>query len=178
MVFAESKLALRADHAVRGVAIGLARRDREPTGQHSPWECHDDAIASCEVPGPADDPADSAVHGSDIDLTPANGLLELRQLLDHDDMAKDECPDNTFADRIDGLHLKPGTNEVLGNIAPALVCGDLDELSEPRNWGTHYDSKPNARVNLMSPSTMSRMSVTPLRNMRVRSIPMPNANPR
>jgi methyl-accepting chemotaxis protein len=38
-------------------------------------------------------------------------------------------------------------------------------------------SWPNAVVKRTSPSTMSRMSVTSLRNMSVRSTPMPNAKP-
>ena len=38
-------------------------------------------------------------------------------------------------------------------------------------------SDPNARVNRTSPSTMSRMSGMPLRNCRVRSMPIPNAKP-
>ena len=82
-----------------------------------------------------------------------------------------------LADRLHSL-FKPGTNEALCDVTSALARRDVNELSEPGNRGAHYDSKPNARVNLMSPSTMSRMSVTPLRNMRVRSIPMPNAKPR
>ncbi|CAB4729681.1 unannotated protein [freshwater metagenome] len=93
-------------------------------------------------------------------------------------MADHERADHPFADCLDGLDLEPGTNEMLGNVSSALVRGDLDKLSEPGNRGAHYDSKPNARVKRTSPSTMSRISVTPLRNMRVRSMPMPNANPR
>ncbi|CAB4742631.1 unannotated protein [freshwater metagenome] len=41
-------------------------------------------------------------------------------------MADDERADHPFADRLDGLDLEPGTNEMLGNVSSALVRGDLD----------------------------------------------------
>ena len=52
----------------------------------------------------------------------------------------------------------------------------LTEVTFPSNATVHC-STPNAVVNRTSPSTMSRMSPTPERNCRARSMPMPNANP-
>ena len=59
MVVAEAELARRGDHAVGDMAVGLARRDRERTGQHGAGQRHDDLVADEEVVGAADD----AVHG-------------------------------------------------------------------------------------------------------------------
>ncbi len=62
-------------------------------------------------------------------------------------------------------------------VAPARV----DRLGEPRQRDAHQPSipywAPNWALKRTSPSTMSRMSATPLRNIRVRSTPMPKANP-
>ena len=43
--------------------------------------------------------------------------------------------------------------------------------------GRLHNSLPNAAEKRTSPSNMSRMSSTPWRNIRVRSMPMPNAKP-
>src|SRR5207237_10620356 len=53
----------------------------------------------------------------------------------------------------------------------------IHPLPQPRDGYPHQTSIPKARVNRTSPSIMSRMSDTPLRNIRVRSMPMPNAKP-
>ena len=56
VVVAEAELAGRADHAVGDVAVGLARRDREPAGQHRAGQRDDDEVADGEVVRAADDP--------------------------------------------------------------------------------------------------------------------------
>ena len=89
-----------------------------------------------------------------------------------------EAPDDAGADRLDGLDLEAGADEAGSDVASALTGRDLDELTEPRQWRAHQASTPNASEKRTSPSTMSRMSLTPLRNMRVRSTPMPKAKPR
>ena len=48
----------------------------------------------------------------------------------------------------------------------------------PRQRRAHRRSRPSAGVKRTSPSTMSRMSVMPCWNIRVRSRPIPNAKPR
>src|SRR5262249_51187303 len=52
-------------------------------------------------------------------------------------------------------------------------------LPQPGQSDPHcqWTSMSNARLNRTSPSIISRMSERPLRNISVRSIPMPNANP-
>ena len=74
-----------------------------------------------------------------------------------------------------------------GVTAAALgACGSIPERPEPGpSTTTASPSEPgetanvqgSGALNLMSPSIMSCMSGMPLRNCRVRSMPMPNAKP-
>ena len=50
-------------------------------------------------------------------------------------------------------------------------------LAQPRHRDAHQTSSPNGTVKRTSPSTMSRMSSTPCRNISVRSMPIPKAKP-
>ena len=59
------------------------------------------------------------------------------------------------------------------------VVRQVDVLADPGQRGAHGHqiSVPKGGVKRTSPSTMSRMSETPCRNISVRSRPMPNAKP-
>ena len=98
--------------------------------------------------------------------------------LDLEDAADDEGAVDAGTHGLDRLHLEAGTAEPCCHVAARFACRDGDELTKPRQGRAHQASRPNAREKRMSPSTMSRMSLTPLRNIRVRSTPMPKANPR
>ena len=52
-----------------------------------------------------------------------------------------------------------------------------DVLAQPVDGNAHQISIPNCASKRTSPSIMSRMSLTPVRNISARSMPMPNANP-
>jgi phenylalanyl-tRNA synthetase alpha chain len=56
-------------------------------------------------------------------------------------------------------------------------CGQVHVLREPGQRHAHQLTIPNCWLNRTSPSTMSRMSLRSLRNCRVRSMPIPKANP-
>ncbi len=178
VVVTEGELALRADHAVGDLAVRGTRRDLEAPGQDGAGQRDDDEVAGREVAGAADDAAHAATSGADVDLAPADRLLELGELLHLEHTTDDEVADDTGADRLDGLDLEARTDEAGSDVAAGLTRGDLDELAEPRQGRAHQASTPNASEKRTSPSTMSRMSLTPLRNISVRSTPMPNAKPR
>ena len=80
---------------------------------------------------------------------------------------------------LDGLHLEPGRGQPRGDLGG--LDGHLHRrvLAQPGKRKLHGQiSIPKARLNRTSPSVVSRMSVTPLPIMSVRSMPSPNANPR
>src|SRR5690606_21730126 len=81
------------------------------------------------------------------------------------------------ATAFDALFFEPHADQRGGNVLSGVTVDQVHGLREPieRNLG-HYNSIPNCCEKRTSPSTMSRMSFTPWRNIRVRSIPMPNAN--
>lgn len=60
---------------------------------------------------------------------------------------------------------------------PVSVAGEVDVLPQPGKRDAHQISIPNGRVNRTSDSTMSRMSSTWWRNISIRSMPNPKANP-
>ena len=78
---------------------------------------------------------------------------------------------------LDRLDLEAEHGQPVGQLATVDVGRQVDVLAQPRHGDPHQISIPNGRVNRTSPSTMSRMSSTPWRNIRVRSMPMPNAKP-
>ena len=178
VVVAEGELALGADHPVGDLAVRRPRGDLEAAGQDRARQRDDHEVAGDEVAGAADDAADAAAGGADVDLAPADRLLELRELLDLEHAAHDQRAVDAGTDRLDRLDLEPGADEAGGDVAAGLARGDLDELAQPRQRRAHQASTPNASEKRTSPSTMSRMSLTPLRNIRVRSTPMPKAKPR
>ena len=78
---------------------------------------------------------------------------------------------------VDGLDLEAGGDQPLGELAAGDVGRQVGVLPQPGQRRAHQISIPKGSVKRTSPSTMSRMSSAPCRNIRVRSMPMPNAKP-
>ena len=76
MIITEAQLLRRADHAVGDVAVGLARRDAEATGQDCAGQCNDDGVANLEVVRTTHHAArtGTVIVRTDIDLAPADRL--------------------------------------------------------------------------------------------------------
>ena len=79
--------------------------------------------------------------------------------------------------RVDGLDLEAGRDQPLGQLAAGDVGRQVGVLAQPGQRRPHQISVPKGRAKRTSPSTMSRMSSAPCRDIRVRSMPIPNANP-
>ena len=80
----------RADHAVGGPAVGLARRDVKSPGSAVPRQSHHHQIADGEIRCPTDDVAWLPL--ADVDLAGPDGLLELGEFLDLGDPADGQRP--------------------------------------------------------------------------------------
>ena len=183
VLLAESELFRRGDHAVGGVTVGLARGDRERAGQHRTGQGDGDLVADEEVARAAHD----AVHrrpavrgglavGRDLHLAPADRLAvglrlfdELEHFADHDGSLQLEA--------VDVLLLEPDAHERGEHVFGGGIRRHIDVLTQPRKRDAHQTTIPNCSLKRTSPSAMSRMSCTSLRNIRVRSIPIPNAKP-
>ena len=177
MILAEAEFTLRADHAVGHVTVGLAGGDAEVAGKDGSGEGHHDVITHGEVARPAHDSAHATVLGPHIDLAPTDRLLEFREFLDGVHSADDQRPRDISSRRLHRLDLESSSDEALGDRAGVDVGGKIDHFPQPLQGNAHQTSTPKARLKRMSPSTMSRMSVTPWRNISVRSTPIPKANP-
>ena len=181
MVVAEAELALGADHAGRDVAVGLAGADGERSlrrGEHAAGEDDDHEVAGLEVVGTADDALGlaGAVGVADVDGAPVDRLavlLRLGVLGEHP--AHDERAGDTTG--VQALLLEPDGHEGGGDGLTGGVAGHRDVLAQPVDGNAHQISIPNCASKRTSPSIMSRMSLTPVRNISARSMPMPNANP-
>jgi len=118
------------------------------------------------------------VLGADVDLDPANGLaVGLRLVGVAEDAADHERAGDLGAHRIDGLDLQTGPDQVLGQLPAAQAGGQVDVFGQPSQRRPHLAAPFSDRLKRTSPSTMSRMSAALFRNIRVRSMPMPKANP-
>ncbi len=162
VVVAHAQLAGGADHAGRGVAVGLAGGDRERAGQHGAREDHHDLVADGEVGRAADDllRVAGAVGRTDVDPAVPDRLLEAGQLLDGEHLADHQRALEVAADLLDGLDLQAGPDQALGHVAAGLAGRQVDVLAQPGKRDAHQISIPNGRVKRTSPSTMSRMSAT------------------
>ena len=177
LVGAEVEFGRRADHAVGvrpyvlreamvkspgSVVPGSATATRSPTAKF---------VAPQTMSRNSDSPTST--------LTGPDGLLELGELLDLGDPADGQRARNG-ADRDDLFDLVADADQrlfqLVGCHVPARRAGPND-LTQPAVGNAHQAPTPNGSENRTSPSTMSRMSGMPLRNCRVRSRPMPNANP-
>src|SRR5690606_12481192 len=77
------------------------------------------------------------------------------------------------AEVLDGLDLEARGDQLGLYVAAGLGGRQVDVLPQPGKRDPHQISIPNGRVNRTSPSTMSRMSSTLWRNIRIR----PKAKP-
>ena len=177
VVDAEVELRSRADHPVRRAAVGLAGCDREVPGQNRARQRDDHQIADREVGCPTDDVAGFGF--TDVDLDGTDRLLELGELLDLRDAPDGQRPgDRPDGDDFFDLVADPDQRllQLVGGDIPTRSAG-LNDVAQPAVRKPHQAPTPNGSEKRTSPSTMSRMSGMPLRNCRVRSSPMPNANP-
>ncbi|CAG7017436.1 hypothetical protein PICSAR14_04142 [Mycobacterium avium subsp. paratuberculosis] len=177
MVGAQAEFGRRADHSVRIAAVGLARGDGEPARQRGAGQRHHHQVPCYEIRCAADDFTVNVV--ADVDMAEPDRLLEAGQLFDVGDPADGQRAvhrpqlDDLFdlvADADQGLF------QFGGGDVPVRRPGGHD-LAQPAVRNAHQAPTPNGSKNRTSPSTMSRMSGIPLRNCRVRSRPIPNANP-
>ena len=178
VVVTDAELLDRADHPGRHVAVGLARGDLEATGQHATGQDDGDEVAGLEVVRTADDPLGLAtpVRNTHIDGAPVDRLavlLRLRRLGQHatnHQGTRDVTP-------VQALLLEADLDERGGDVDARRVSGDGDVFAQPINRNAHQISIPNCAAKRTSPSIISRMSETPVRNISARSIPMPKAKP-
>ena len=182
VVLPEAELALGADHAVGKVAVGLAGGDLEAAREDRAGQRDDDEVALGEVARAADDAAHSggvrvSVGRAHLDVAPADRLLELGELLDRAHQPDDERAGDVGAEVLDLLELEADGHQPFADGLGGLPRRQVDVVPHPGQRDAHQTSMPNCVVKRMSPSTISRMSVTSWRNIRVRSTPMPKAKP-
>lgn len=181
MVVPEAEFALGADHPGRDVPIGLAcRHGQRPLGrrQDAARKDHRDEVTDLEVVGAAHDPLRFAgaiglpdIEGAPIDrLAVLLGLGLLGEHPAHHEGAGDPAT-------VQALLLEPDPDQVGSDLDAGGIRGNGDVLTQPVDRNAHQISIPNCALKRTSPSIMSRMSETPVRNIRARSMPMPKANP-
>ena len=177
VLLAEAEFARGGDHAVGGVPVGLARGDRERAGQHGAREGrHHDLVADREVVGAADDAA--GLRLADIHLAPVDGLaVGLRLRLERQHLADHDGAFEAVRGAVDVFFFEADLHERGVDVFRGGVGGHIRELTKPAQWNAHQTTIPNCWLKRISPSTMSRMSSRSLRNISVRSMPMPKAKP-
>lgn len=162
------------DHAVADVTVGLAGADLEAAGEHRTGQCGNDQVPFGEVRGTADDPASLV---AEIDLAEPDRLLELRQFLDLRHTTDQQRASDRATEFLDGLDLQADRDQPVRQLTCGYSLGQSSVFLDPTQWCAHQLSIPKAEVKRTSPSTRSRMSVIPWRNIKVRSIPIPKAKP-
>ncbi len=176
VVLAEPEFFGRTDHAVRHVPVRPAGRDGGPSGKHRTRQRHHDDVAVLEVVRAADDSARFGlpdVHGTPADLLAVRVLFHL---------VRQHGPDHhragdVGAGRFDRLHLQPGSNQAIGQLPAGQLLRQGGVLAQPGQRRPHRAPPRSERLKRTSPSTMSRRSSALLRNIMVRSTPMPKAKP-
>ena len=180
VLVAEAQLLRRGDHAVRDVAVGLARRDRERAGQ-------DRARAASRRPcrrrrscgrrrrcrarrRSRGSPRRRRTWHQRIVLP-----LDCGSSTNSSDLADDDRTLQLEAE--DVLLFEPDAHERLEDVFGRGFRRHIDVLTQPRERDAHQTTIPNCSLKRTSPSAMSRMSCTSLRNISVRSMPIPNAKP-
>ena len=163
------------------MAVRLSRRDGKATGQDGTGKYDDDEVVNGEVEGATDDPLRRALGDlltvlADVHLAPADRLAVLLRLLDELENATNDERTGDVA-TVQVLLLQAQAHQGGGDLTTGRRRHTLDVLAQPRNWRPHQISIPNCVLKRTSPSTISRMSLTPLRSISARSMPMPNAKP-
>ena len=184
VLVAETEFACRGDHAVGDVAVGLARGDRERAGQHGARQRHDDLVAHEEVAGAADD----AAHVRRRRRPPSRPPARRAPGTSGWSCRWSAAPRRTRAPgrRRSGPEISNvWTSSSSSPTETRAACTSsgrrsglqVDVLAEPTQGDAHQTTIPNCWENRTSPSAMSRMSLTSLRNISARSTPIPNAKP-
>lgn len=185
-VLADAQLVGGADHAVAHVPVGPAGADPETAGQHRAGQRDDDVVALGEVAGAADDAAGvldlgvdlGVVERAHVDAAPADGFPVALGFLDEvQDAADDDPAAHVGADGLDVLDLQTHPGEGVRHLGAGHAVRELHQIAEPTHRRPHRAPPTSERLNLTSPSTKSRRSGALLRNMTVRSTPMPKAKP-
>ena len=180
VVVPETQLGGRADHPVGDVPVRLAGGDGEAAGEHRPGQRDDDEVPDVEVAGPADDPRRESSM-----LCGPTSTWHQRMVLPFfcgsstksSTRPMTSGPVTSGPGLIDRLDLETGADQRGGQSSAVQILRQGRVLAQPAQRGPHRASPTRARLNRTSPSIMSRMSSELLRNIRVRSTPIPKANP-
>jgi len=162
---ADTKLGGGADHAVADMAVSLSGCDGKAAGQERPGEHDDHEVIEREVLGATDDSLRRALGEpltvlAHVHLTPADRLaVRLRFLDELQDPANDEGTADVAT--VQALLLQAHPDQAGGDLATGRDRRPLHVLGKPRNGRPHQISIPNCVLNRTSPSTISRMSLTP-----------------
>jgi hypothetical protein len=143
VVLADPELGGRADHPGRDVAVRLARRDLETTGEHAAREHHHDQVAGSEVVRAADDALRlaGAVCVGNVDGAPVDRLAVLLRLGLHRQHAADhQRPADLVAGPVDGLELEAERGEPRGQLVGGDLVREVDVLADPGDGGLHLRS--------------------------------------
>ena len=89
---AQTELSAGAQHAIRDVIVGLARRNLEAARKLRARKRHNDIVIQAEVAGTANDALELTrpISLANIHLAVADGLFELRKFLDLYNLADDQ----------------------------------------------------------------------------------------
>jgi hypothetical protein len=180
VVLAEPELLGGADHPGGEMPVGLAGGDLEASGEHPTGQHDDHEVAGGEVVRPAHDALrlTGAVGSPDVDLAPVDGLAVLLRLgLHRQDAPDHQRAGDVVAGTLERLELEPERGQPRREVLGGDVGGQAGVLADPGDRRLHDSSDPKASEKRTSPSNMSRMSSTPWRNIRVRSMPIPKAKP-
>ena len=191
VIITEAELARRADHPVGDVPVGLAGGDGEIAGQHGSGQGDHDMSPTAKLWAPQTMPRD--------ELSPGRCAARRRPGTSGSSCRCSAAPRRspstlpitsgpvTSAPAVlDGLDLEPGPDQGLGQAATVKLIGQRGVLAQPAQRRPHrlslHDrahraSPTSERLKRTSPSIMSRMSSELLRNIRVRSTPIPKAKP-
>ena len=175
--------ALGADHAVGDMAVGLAGRDLEATGQHRagqharrrgrrPRSC----VRRRRSPGACPrSPAGRARRRRRC--TSGSSCRSSAARLDRSS-TRPTTSGPVMSPPWSALLLEADAHERGSDVRAGRVRGRGRRSSRSQDSGrAHQISIPNCWENRTSPSTMSCMSATPWRSMSARSMPSPNAKP-
>ena len=115
---------------------------------------------------------------TNVDLAPADRFAVGMQLdLVRQHLADHQRTADIGSDLVDSLNLQPSSDQRFSERAAVKINRQRGVLTEPTEWGSHLAVPTSARLKRTSPSIMSRMSSALLRDINVRSTPMPNAKP-
>ena len=190
VVDTDTQLVGGTQHAVRHVAVRLSGTNGESAGEHGARQ-RDDNPGSLDGIGSATDDAAAldpllnvlrmslcVVAGANVDPAPVDDLAVLlrfgnrgKNVSDHDRAG--QLPAND----LDLLNGRCVVGQRLGHLVSSGAVWQINHGLQPRHRNLHRAPPLSERLNRTSPSTKSRRSGALLRNITVRSMPMPKAKP-